>query len=401
MLIAAILLHEPENLPTWFASSEETALTVSALSTLRAAVDAASNSSERGEATAKVGTCLAQLGQFEEAESILKNLRQEHPVDVYPTVNLRAIILEAVILYYKNINHLSLDRIKRVFMLANACSADEVASEASVWLAHFAFNFEDYSGFKQGIEFSLAHFDYLSDTYRSRICLTIADAYQFLGDREYSQNWYTCARILSRQAHDHGLIAAIEHNRLVIGLSRVRAERARKQSEAEGVKRNWEVELASVLRLIEGFGGNSLPELMDLSDCFACQLREDYVGAIQAMDRIEAADAIERCGMTRTLFVIERSWCLSCLQVEIDADAVQNLNLSAIEALPLNDQLIALPLLFEISSISKIPINLESYNAMLHKAESYYSQTLNAMRNGLSVAGDWWFKIQSNLLVKN
>ncbi|MFT3817969.1 MAG: hypothetical protein QM750_10130 [Rubrivivax sp.] len=376
-------------------------MTVSALSMLRAAVDVAPNLSERGEATAKVGVCLAQLGQFEEAESILTSLRQDFSVDVYPAINLRAMILEAVIAYYKYMSRLSLDRVKRVFVLANACSADEITSEAAVWLAHFSFNFEDYSEFKRGIEFSLAHFDCLSDTYRSRICLTIADTYQFLGDRGRSQNWYTCARILSRQAHDHGLIAAIEHNRLAIGLSRVRAERARKQSEIEGFKRNWEVELASVQRLIEGFGGNSLPELIDLSDCFACQLREDYVGAIQAMGRLEAAGAIERCGMTKTLFEVERSWCLSCSGIEVGADVARNLNLSVIEELPLNDQLIALPLLFDIFSISKTPMNLESYKIMLSRAENFYSQTLDAMKDGLSAADDQWFKIQSSLIVKS
>jgi tetratricopeptide (TPR) repeat protein len=368
---------------------------------LRAAVDAAPNLSERGGAAAKVGICLAQLGQFEEAESILANLRQEFSVDVYPAINLRVMILEAVIAYYKNINHLSLDRIRRVFVLANACSADEIASEAAVWLAHFSFNFEDYFEFKRGIEFSLAHFECLSDTYRSRICLTIADTYQFLGDRERSQNWYTCARILSRQAHDHGLIAAIEHNRLAIGLSRVRAERARKQSEVERFKRNWEVELASVQRLIEGFGGNSLPELVDLSDCFACQLREDYAGAVRAMDRIEAAGAIERCGMTKTLFEIERSWCLSCSGIEVGITAEGNLSLSAIEALPLNDQLVALPLLFDIYSTSRISMNLELYRLMLSRAENYYYQTLDAMKDGLSVADDQWLKIQSSLMSRN
>lgn len=371
------------------------------LVSLRVAVDSAPSALERNEAQAKLGNLLVQLGQFDEAEFILTGLRRELSVDHHPIINLRIIILEALIAYYQRLDHLALDRIRRAFTLAAALSANELAAEAAVWFAHIAFNFESYADLRRALEFALSHQEQLDSSHKARLCLVVADAFQFLGDRVRSQNWYTIARVLSRRVHDHGLMAAIEYNRLVIGLSRVRVERARKENSIADCLRNWEAELLSVERLIGGFGGDSLSKVMDWSDSFVCQLRGDYAGAVHAMNRIENAKAIEQCGMTATLFEIERVWCLTHVQASIPSDSLNFLSLDVVGDLSLNDQLLALPMLWDIYATMRMPFAKDIYLEMWTRADEYYIKTINDMIAGVSPASDLWQQTLLDQLTRN
>lgn len=369
-------------------------MTTSALLSFRAAVAAAVDFAEVGEAQANLGICLAQLGETEEAERILSDLRKSFSDGQYPRVSILTMILEGLCKYYKSTSSSSLDRVRRASALAMAGRLDGLFAEASVWMAHLAFNFESYLELKSSINSSLDRFGILGNTLRARICLTIADIYQYLGSHSQSLDWYKFSRAFSRKAHDHGLISTIEYNRLIIGLSRGRAERSLSDANGVHVNRDWFAELLSVQRLAEGFGGKALPELIDLCECFASQLSGNFVQAVAAMDRISLAGAVERCGMSSFLFSLERLWCLSKVPTKLGDDAEIYLDLSSIEALSPNDQLIALPLFADICRTTGKIYDESRFKRIWKSAEQHYLCTIESMQHSVQDCSGYFDQVK-------
>lgn len=367
---------------------------------LRVAVDSAPSPDAKAESLARLGVCLAQLGRIDEARSILLELRQKYSRGQFPRVSIRLMILEGVISYYENLID-STDRLRRAHALAKVGGISDLRAESSVWMAHLAFNFESYSIFGQGICDALEGFSLLDDSHRARACLLVADALQYLADRSAARDWYNLARILSRRAHDHGVLTAIEYNRLAIGLSRIRVDRALGNATPTSWHRDWLGELGSVERLHLGFDARALSDLMDLCGAYTYEICGDFVSAHALLTKIRDSGSAERCGVSDALLGIEIGWCQFKAADISSRDSILNVDVNKIEALSQNERLIALMLIKDVMGDN---ISLSDTNCcarMAGDAIGHFERTVSEMSRAIEGARDSYLTIRSLVLCDN
>lgn len=359
-------------------------MTTSALERLRSEVLAATTPEVRAETTLKLAVCLGQLGKIDEARDLLSQVRERFSSGQLPRVSIRLLLAEGVISYYDDLSDSS-DRLNRALVLAKAMGLPDMCAEVSVWISHLAYNFERYSTLASALCEAFLGFDLLDDALKARACLLAADGNYYLGKTDVASTWYALARIFSRQGHDHAVMVAIEYNRLGMGLSRIRVERALDFHASAATRRLWLLELESVRRLHAGFDVNALSELIDLCDAYTHELLDEFEKALSSLRTIQEKGAAQRCGVSDALLEMEIAWCESKL-TGIGASGLSlNSNLDRIEALGANERLLALSFIGDANEFSVGSIDLERYSQMRSDAAAYYQRTISELANALTV----------------
>lgn len=360
-------------------------MTSSALNTLLATVNDATNPASRAEALANVGLCLAQLGRCEEAKEILTRLRSEYPSGAIPRVAIKIMILDGVLPYYQDLRD-SADRLRRACALASAAGMVDLAMESHIWIAHLAFNFDRYEEFGRSIAHVFEHFFDLDESRQARACLLVADGLQYLGDRSFASEWYGLARILSRRVHDHAVMVAIEYNRLGMGLSRIRAEWAISGLVTGSDIRNWLLEFESVRGLHLGFDAHALDELLELCDAYSHEARGDYRAARTVFARICATAQGAPACPSEQILALELHWCdvMSGDAEEFDVSSLMSLD--SVGLLPENERLMALFFIKSIADRKGFLIEEERFAEMFESSHAAFRKSCAEIGEALSFA---------------
>lgn len=360
-------------------------MTRSALERLRSDVAVAATPESKAEALLTLALCLAQLGKVDEAKLNLRQVREEYSSGRAPRVSIRLLMLEGVVSYYENLAD-STDRLRRAHALARAIGAPDLCAEVSVWIAHLAFNFERYGNLATALDEVFENFSCLDDSLKARACLLVADGVQFLGDTTVAANWYTAARVFARQCHDHAMMAAIEYNRLGMGLSRIRIERALRFKADGATRRQWLVEMESVKRLHMGLDVRALSELIDLCHAYTHELLEEFSEAASSLRAIQAKGVASRCGVSDALLAVEIAWCEAKLN-RVDSSARERLlSLDFIETLDANEQLLALSFFEDITDLPEGAAEFFRYKAIREVAVNHLQGTSLQIRDAMAVA---------------
>lgn len=301
-----------------------------------------------GETLARKALGLAVLGRQIDAERALFELKSRYSSGNYPRVSIRVLMLEGVIHYYRDRGSDSLDRVRRANVLARAAGYSDLIAETGAWMAHLAFNFEKYDLLNQGLSEALDGFEATDDTHRSRICLILADAYQFLGNSTIASQWYVNSRLFARRAKSREMMVSIEYNRVIMILSRTRVSRYLPEIRDPNFKLNWELEISSLKNLHGGLQATSLRELLLLCECYASQELSDFPRSLELLEEIRARNAAEICGISEHLLNLEIEWTRLKSEGHLQGASDALPNFEELGQWPLDDQAIGLFLLRDI-----------------------------------------------------
>jgi hypothetical protein len=318
----------------------------------------------RGEAMARSATDLAILGRGQDASLILEELRASFVSGQYPRVSIRILALDGIIHYYRDRSIESFDRMRRANVLARSAGYMDLTAETAVWMAHFAFNFEKYTFLSQSLSEALRGFHEMDETHRSRICLVIADSNQFLGNIEQAVKWYGCARIFARSAGSRAMIAAVEYNRIAMGLSRIRVERFLPMLRKSTPIFNWKLEIASIRNLHEGLEVTSLPELLLLCESYQAQAAGDYLRSYEVLLQIKGLGAAEICGVSNELLDLEILWARAMSGDSSRLSGYPLPSLDDISGWPIDEQAIGLVQAKDIYLIAKASFDIDRFEIM-------------------------------------
>lgn len=363
-------------------------MTTSALERLRSEVLAATTPEARAEASLKVALCLAQLGKIDDAKAILGQVREGFSSGRVPRVSIRTLLVEGVVSYYDELIDSS-DRLNRAIVLAKAMRFPDLCAEISVWVAHLAYNFERYEVLAASLGDAFSDFGYLDKAHKARACLVVADGSYYLGNNEVASKWYAMARIFARQDHDHAIMVAIEYNRLGMGLSRIRVERALNFHPDFATRRLWLLELESVRRLHAGFDVSALSELIDLCDAYTHELLDEFADALSALRTIQSKGAAGRCGVSDGLLNLEIAWCQAKLNGTGCAGLSLDSSLDSIEALDANEQLVALSFVEDVNGPAVGFDDRERYLKVRDSATAHYARTVSELTRALTVTSPY------------
>lgn len=254
---------------------------------------------------AELALARAQAGDLERAEADMRSLRVESESSRLPRFAIFAMICDGVIDYYRNLSPSSYDRIFRASILARAASDNELIALSQVWLAHAAFNFQRWDALDSSLHALDHQIDFLSSQAAARLALTIADIAQYCGNSDSAESWYQRARSLSRVARDHGLLVAIESNRILLKLDRLRVQRAFGSAVAGGSILTMRTELHSLRSIHEGFGSESMVELLLWAEATEHEFSGRYVEAVRALGLLKERGLAGRSAVSLDLVDFE------------------------------------------------------------------------------------------------
>lgn len=237
---------------------------------------------------AELAIAQAQAGRLAQAESSSLSLKSEAQRLGLPRFLIYGMISDGVIEYYKTLSALAHDKLRRGFLLAKASGDVELMAIASVWLVHTAFNFQLFDDLEMSLLGAGEAINLVPDQCAARYCLSVADIAQYVGRDEAGAFWYKCARALSRITHDHALMVAIESNRLLLRLDRIRFERALGNSVPPSSIATMKTELRSLRALHAGLGSSALPELLLWAEATEHQLSGRFEAAVGTLRQMHA-----------------------------------------------------------------------------------------------------------------
>jgi tetratricopeptide (TPR) repeat protein len=194
------------------------------LSRLEAAVRAASEPVERAELSARMACALARLGRLQEARAIVAELRRHFGDGRSGRVTVWAMLAEGLIDCYGEISPVALDRITRAQVLSRAFGFRSVFALASAWKAHIEFEMSNFDAMGESIETAIRGSTKDDLDARARIAILLSCALALCGDLNQSGRWFMRGREYALLVGDDTSIEALQYNRAVMGLARLRTE---------------------------------------------------------------------------------------------------------------------------------------------------------------------------------
>ena len=350
---------------------------------------------ERNELLALYGVGLAQAGRIKDCLDLRTEIGDPTRNSRFPRAAIQVMIFDGVFLYYKDRDGKALDRLIRARALAHVAGFEDLNLQSCIWMAHLAFNFDRFDILKTALSFAAERVDQADVGLRARFCLVVADSCGMVGGKDLAQNWYVLARIFARSAGERSMLTAIEYNRFVIGLSRIRIDRINGVASQGLEGRSWTAELMSLVRLHEGLGVNVLPDLLQLAKSMLWQLDGDYRQAKDALVEIEARAGADRCGMSQELLSLEIMYCMSrcgegCTEFGNGGDW-----LDRIAGLSLDEQFLALPLFENLCAQLSIPYDRQKVASLRAVAEDHCLKTLNQLRDSIECVHGFLDKVRA------
>jgi hypothetical protein len=196
--------------------------------------------------SAQKGIYLARTGSHEAAVEISNQIRTKLGSEIDTEIYVWLTLLEGIIGFYSSASTREKNRILRAYAVAKAARRIDLEQYAAAWLAHQDFNAGKY---REMIHWLLASglSDAINPSARIRACLTIADAWQCVGDEQASSSWYSIVRKNAADIGDRASIMASIENRAAMKLDRLWLKSIDQDIELESV-------LAVETELLGGLG---------------------------------------------------------------------------------------------------------------------------------------------------
>jgi hypothetical protein len=129
-------------------------------------------------------------------------------------------LLEGIISFYSSASTREKNRILRAHAVAKAADRTDLQQYAAAWLAHQDFNSGNFRAMAAWLRESGLS-EAINPSARIRSCLTVADAWQCVGDDQAAAFWYSVVRKTAAEIGDRASIMASIENRAAMKLDRL------------------------------------------------------------------------------------------------------------------------------------------------------------------------------------
>lgn len=185
-------------------------------------IDQSHDLEERAILQAMLGSYLARVGQFEQAERARLELRREFNDGRSLRVTVRLMCLEALLLYFRDLSPLARDRLTRAHVLAKASRDSGLIALTSSWLAHIDFNLSRFEGMANALYECALAVGQDDIEAECRAAVVLGDAYMHAGERQRARNAYERARQLAVRIGDQASIGALTYNPAALHVASLR-----------------------------------------------------------------------------------------------------------------------------------------------------------------------------------
>jgi hypothetical protein len=262
---------------------------------------------------AELGSYWARTGEFELADRARQDLRRDFGDGRSLSVSILIMLLEAHLLYFRELSPLARDRLARASLLSRAANARNLIALTSSWMAHLEFNQAQHDAMVEQISLCIDSLTSENKAAECRISLVLGDSFLYVGNRKRSQAWYERARRAANDLGDHAAIGALTYNRAALRVARSRIEMLFDDGGAEVdlIQLRLEVESAinyqRVARLV------SLDHLLSTAKIGALLLASDFGSALNLVSELLSSGQVPEKSAQEMLLVADKALALGRL----------------------------------------------------------------------------------------
>jgi hypothetical protein len=235
----------------------------------------ASGAEEKAVLQATLGSYLARIGKFDDAERLRLELRRDFGDGRSLRVAVRLMCLEALLLYFRDLSPLSRDRLARAHLLSKASSDRALVALTSSWLAHIDFNQDRFDSMANALLDCMSAVGPDDAEAHCRAAIVLGDALAYIGERKVSKEWYERARHHAVKMGDQASIGAVTYNSAALHVACLRLASLQQQVAGEDLSlAASEVQSAINYQVVAGLG--SLDHLLHTARVGVLVLRRQF-----------------------------------------------------------------------------------------------------------------------------
>jgi len=251
---------------------------------------------------------LARQGKRDEAEAVVKSIREAFGTAPNAAVMAWVSLAEALIHFYSQPGTQAMDRLKRAHALSRAMQHPVLWPLCEAWLAHMEFNANRMAPMLQHAREALRLAQPEHHAALARVSLVIADAFHFAGRFDLAKDWYAAVREHALAEGDDAMISAMLHNVAAFRANEVRLADAFGDAMPDEAKRAL-LETESTHNYDQGIGTLSLALLIPLMRAQLLTATGRYVEAMGIYRGTLECESPENLERRKASFYADRAWC--------------------------------------------------------------------------------------------
>lgn len=303
------------------------------------------------ELRAKRASYLARLGRFQEAKDAISDVRQVFGDGRSGRVTALLMLAEALTMYYERLATGASDRVARALLLGQAMKDREIISLASAWKAFLDFEDSKFESSIRSVKTSLDHAEESNHAAWTRNCIVLALGFSLCGDSLSGQHWFLKGRHHAIEEGDQVSLDALLHNKAVFGAAWLRVQGCKGERVSQQIARA-RLELSSTRNLQNLAGVSAHGSYIDLADARLLMLEQDFLKALDALDRVAVSGPFPSGHFNNSLLALERAYCFASLgQPERALEAMAVYDEAEVSTLDVDDRLVSAWIRCELTNL--------------------------------------------------
>lgn len=328
---------------------------------LEATLQSTGDLAQRAILSAQIACYQARIGEFAQAEQRRLELRRDFGDGRNAQVSILIMCVEALLLYFKDLDQSSRDRLVRAQLLSVACRQPALTALTSAWLAHIDFNLGRFESMAASVDSCFDAIESDDGSAMCRIALVLGDAFTFVGQDDNARHWYERARLTANRIGDQAALGALTYNRaaLHVSVARIRQLTAMLGS-ADIALISAEVRSAVNYQSVAEL--KSLDHLLRSASIGVMMLERRFELASAAIKEVLESGSVPQGSSELALLYADRATCLARMgQAELASEVTTKVAELLLEQLDPDDRALLLGALGEVSEASGDPSSALSY----------------------------------------
>jgi TPR repeat protein len=295
----------------------------------------------RAELLARSAAHLARIGEFEEAEKRIADLRKVYADGRSGRATVWMMLAEGLVHLFKEENLLALDRITRAQVLGTAMRYPAIVALASAWKSHIEQSRSEFPKMTESLRIALQNASDDDLDAQTRLGLVLFNSFMICGDRTQAQKWFMRTHDRAVRNGDQASIEALFYNRATLGLAYLRAERCFHETETQSLS-TARLEMQSVRNLQPLLLGAIFPNYVELWFARLLVVEGRFAEAVEGLKSAKKMTRLAQVTTDGKFMELEIAFCMFNADNRIGAlSIVHSMEREDFASLHVDDRLVA------------------------------------------------------------
>jgi len=204
------------------------------------------------------GMRLAQAGQPEKAQELVRDIRENFPISSNANLSVEVMVLEGVCSLYCGRRDFAFDRLSRASAIALSFGDNQSVGLAMVWKSLCEFNLGRHVKSAESVLIAHQRLRDLDCRTRFRCAAMTAMLFEYSGDRLASHEWFHRARVEASRSSEPSLLSALIYNIAMLRVGSGAIARLRSESLRETKDDGFDFDFVESSRNFDAHSGSRL-----------------------------------------------------------------------------------------------------------------------------------------------